>query len=61
MFSATKIIFAAAKKPTCGDSGEVTPKISKNYSRSTGNNVTHTNWGLLRMIVAANPTSWGSP
>lgn len=60
MFSATKIIFAATKKPTCGDSGEVTPKISKNYSRSTTDNATHANWGILRMIVASNPTNWGA-
>jgi hypothetical protein len=60
MFSATKILFAAPKKTTCGDSGEVTPKISKNYSRYTEDNATHTNWGLLRMIAASNPTNWGA-
>jgi len=59
MFSAGKIIFAATKKPACGNSGEIVPKVSKNYSRSTEDNATHTNWGLLRMIVATNKTNWG--
>jgi hypothetical protein len=60
MFSAGKIIFSATKKTTCGNSGEVVPKVSKNYSRSTVDNATHTNWGLLRMIAASNPTNWGA-
>lgn len=48
-------------KPKCGDSGEVIPKVSKNYSRSVEDNATHVNWALLRMIVVANPTNWGNP
>jgi hypothetical protein len=59
MFSAGKFFFTK-QQPKCGDSGEATPKVSKNYSRSTGDNATHTNWGVLRMIAASNPTNWGA-
>lgn len=60
MFSATKIIFTTAKKQGCGNSGNTAPQVSKNYSRSTADNVTHTNWGLLRIVAASNPTNWGA-
>jgi hypothetical protein len=58
MLSAGKFFFTK-QQPKCGDSGENTPKVSKNYNRSTEDNATHTNWGLLRMIVVANKTNWG--
>jgi len=59
MFSAGKLFFTK-KQPKCGDSGDATLKVSKNYSRSTTDNVEHKNWGVLRMIVASNPTNWGA-
>lgn len=58
MLSAGKLFFTK-KQPKCGESEETTPKVSKNYSRSTTDNTEHKNWGLLRMIVAANKTNWG--
>ena len=30
-----------------------------NYSRSTSNNTSHTNWGLLRSIISSNISNWG--
>jgi hypothetical protein len=59
MLSAGKLFFTK-KQPKCGESEETTPKVSKNYSRSNEDDATHTNWGLLRMIVAANKTNWGA-
>lgn len=60
MFSSGKLFFTGSGQPKCGDSGEVAPNVSKNYSRSTADNAGHVNWALLRMVVVSNPNNWGA-